>query len=310
MRVEVRIKNHRSCVLDQGPEIDEYWTMMNEIREIAKCTKLAKFAKLTQVGAYATSGFDASAVPIRACVFVAGFFAATISLPCAGAARLQDLKPAMKVGNFAVRHLLLDADQQVLGAEFFHRQSGAQVFVLQYESVPQVFQWVDTPPFDDRGLPHSLEHLLAGKGSTGRSSYLLENMLLGIEANATFYDYTMYPLLSRSGLDNFFRLFSAKLRALLAPDFSDAEAEREFYHFAVQRDPNGKLSLIEKGSVYNEMVNTNHRHDHFFAIYRMVLGEKNPLGYSWGGDPNAMRTGESAKIVFSQVICRASASPT
>src|SRR5258708_18873461 len=47
---------------------------------------------------------------------------------------------------------------------------------LQLEGVPQVLTWNDTPVDSNRGLAHSLEHLLLTKGTKGRYFTLLEGM--------------------------------------------------------------------------------------------------------------------------------------
>ena len=41
--------------------------------------------------------------------------------------------------------------------------AGTPVYLLQIETVPQAFMWVDTPPDSNAGVAHALEHMLAAK---------------------------------------------------------------------------------------------------------------------------------------------------
>src|SRR5690242_7648494 len=78
---------------------------------------------------------------------------------------LATLKKDQRVSDFRVANLYSDIDGRIVGAKFWHGPSGAPVFLLQIETVPQAYMWVDTPVDSDRGLPHALEHLLADKGT-------------------------------------------------------------------------------------------------------------------------------------------------
>src|SRR5205807_944418 len=171
------------------------------------------------------------------------------------------------------------------------RATGAPVFVLQIETVPQAFMWVDTPVSSGSGLPHSLEHLLSGKGTKGRYVSLLRDMRLSQSAAATWRDFNFYSFSSGSGMNGFFELFRAWLQALYHPDFTDAEAEREFYHFGVTTDTKTKSNaLIEGGSVYNERLTGQGEEDCYFELHRRALGPDNPLGANIGGSANEMRS--------------------
>src|SRR5579859_6711000 len=80
---------------------------------------------------------------------------------------LSRLKKDQKFGSLLVQNLYTDSDGKIVGAKFLHVSTGAPVFLLQLETVPQVFTWIDTPVDSNQGLPHSLEHLLI-KGTKGR----------------------------------------------------------------------------------------------------------------------------------------------
>src|ERR1700694_4267175 len=114
------------------------------------------------------------------------WFSVFISLSVnAPANDLSALKNHQEVADFRVTNLYSDREGQIVGAKFQHIPTGAPVFLLQIETVPQAFIWVDTPIDSDNGLPHSLEHLLAGKGTKGRYFELLRRMNFGQIAAAT-----------------------------------------------------------------------------------------------------------------------------
>ncbi len=211
-------------------------------------------------------------------------------------ADLTSLKSNERLADFRVDHLYSDSDGRIVGAKFFHVPTGAPVFLLQLETAPQLFTWVDSPVDSNRGLPHALEHLLALKGVKGRYLNLLKGMRLSAGGAATSRDNVYYGLSSASGRDSFFEQLHALLDALYRPDFIDIEAEREFYHFAVVSDKAGQKTLIETGTVYNEMLSTQYRYDYIYELSKRVLGEHNPLAFDSSGTPDAMRTVTPSEI--------------
>jgi len=113
---------------------------------------------------------------------------------------LARLKQGQIVAGFSVAHLYSDNTGKIVGAKFWHRPTGAPVFLLQIETAPQVFTWIDAPPSSDEGLPHALEHLLAGKGIKGRYFSLLRTMRFAQSEAATTRDFNLYGLASGTGL--------------------------------------------------------------------------------------------------------------
>jgi hypothetical protein len=204
---------------------------------------------------------------------------------------LAALKEDQRISDFRVANLYSDIDGRIVGAKLWHRPSGAPVFLLQIETVPQAYMWVDTPVDSDRGLPHALEHLLADKGTKGRYFTLLSEMRLSLSAAASWRDFNFYSFSSGSGIDGFFELLHAWLDALYHPDFTDAEAEREFYHFNIATDPNTKIRrLTEGGSVYNEQQANQGEEACYHDLDKLVLGSENPLAANIGGAPDQMRS--------------------
>jgi Zn-dependent M16 (insulinase) family peptidase len=199
------------------------------------------------------------------------------------------LKKEEVLEGFQVINLYGDQDGTPVGAKLRHIRTGAPVYLLQIETVPQAFMWVDTPDLSNRGLPHALEHLLVGKGTKGRYLERLEALRRGKMTAVTWWDFTYYETSAETKAD-FFDLFHAWLDALYRPDFSDLEAEREFYHFAIKTDPNTQeKTLVEQGSVYNEMQAQQHVNDYYDAAFMQALGDQNPFSFFSGGVPDEMR---------------------
>lgn len=210
---------------------------------------------------------------------------------CQGSSRdLAGLKKNEVVSGLRVTNLYADSRGQVVGAKFSDTRCGAPIYLLQIETVPQAFMWVDTPAHSNAGLAHSLEHLLGGKGTKGRYISLLTEMRLSRRAAATTDDFNLYSFSSGSGLEGFFEQFHAWLDALYKADFTDLEAEREFYHFGISVDPGTQTkTLVEKGSVYDEMQTGQGIYTYYFELNRRVLGDNNPFGFYSSGLPEEMR---------------------
>lgn len=206
------------------------------------------------------------------------------------AGQLAGLKKDQKIADFRVANVYSDGDGSIVGAKFFHIPTGSTIFLLQIETVPQVFMWIDEPSDSDKGLAHSLEHLVYGKGIKGRYARLLTDMKLGSNSAFTAFYYNAYHFYSGGSTDDLLEQLHAWMDTLFRPDFSDVEAEREFYNFGETLDPKtGKRTLVEKGTVYNEMNAQPGISAYYFALRKQVYGKQNPLGFNSGGVPEAMR---------------------
>lgn len=206
--------------------------------------------------------------------------------------QLDQLKKGDLVEGFRVDALFLNDADKPLGARFIHRRSGFTLDYLQLESVPQGYTWVNSIPVGDQGEPHTQEHLLLGKGTTGRAFAGLDTMWLSTSSAFTQQWRTSYHFSTSAGKDVFFDLFAAELNALLHPNYSDEEIRREVRSFGVTQNPDGTLRLEEKGSVYNEMTSSsaNRYRVLFTTIGHLVYGKAHPLAYNSGGEPSGIRT--------------------
>lgn len=205
---------------------------------------------------------------------------------------LEKLEKNQRVGDFTTEALYENEIGQVMGARFRHASTGFVLDFLRIQSVPQAFTWVNTAPVSDQGEPHTLEHLLLGKGNKGRYVASLEEMSLGSSSAFTQRLRTCYHFHTSSGTDVFFDLFEKKLDAMINPDFSDEEIRREVRNMGIAVDPvDGALSLEEKGTVYNEMVSSFERTwaNMYYEMGRLLYGVGHPIAYSSGGHPDAIR---------------------
>ena len=219
-------------------------------------------------------------------------FLATAVTIDAAETKLGQLTKGEVVDGFRVEALYLNDSGQPIGARFIHRRSGFTLDYLQIESVPQGLTWVNSIPVGDQGEPHTQEHLLVGKGTTGRAFAGLDTMWLSTSTAFTAQWRTVYHFSTGASKDVFFDLLSAQLNALLHPNYTDEEIRREVRSFGVTDNPDGTLRLEEKGSVYNEMTSssTNRYRVLFRTMGQLVYGAEHPLALNSGGEPSGIRT--------------------
>jgi Zn-dependent M16 (insulinase) family peptidase len=227
---------------------------------------------------------------VAAAVLFLSILAMTISVDAD--VRLAALKQNESVSGFRVAAVYLNDADQPMGARFVHRRTGFTFDLLQIESVPQGYTWVRSIPVSDQGEPHTQEHLLLGKGTTGRAFASLDTVWLSGSTGFTQQWRTNYPFNTAGGPDVFFNLFARQLDALLHPNYTDEEIRREVRNFGVSENPDHTLHLEEKGSVYNEMSSSSSSPFSvlFRALDQSVYGKEHPLSYNSGGEPSGIRT--------------------
>ncbi|MFL6257485.1 MAG: M16 family metallopeptidase [Pyrinomonadaceae bacterium] len=208
------------------------------------------------------------------------------------AVSLDALAEGKTVGGFRAEAVYLNDSDKPFGARLRHTKTGFTLDYLQIQSVPQVFMWVNSFPVSEHGEPHTQEHLLLGKGNVGRTHAGLESMSLAGSSAFTQQWRTCYHFHTAAGPEVFYKLFESQLDALLHPDYTDEEIRREVSHWGVSENPADKrLSLEEKGTVYQEMRTTYDRPISrlFRAENQMVYGADHPLAMSSGGWPDSIR---------------------
>ena len=228
-------------------------------------------------------------------------FAALALATTAQAAPTADfttLKAGDRHHRFEATAIYLDAADRAMGARFVHRPTGFQLDLLQIESVPQAFTWVKTFATSDQGEPHTQEHLLLLRGLRGRTLATKDAMSLITSSAYTETWRTSYFFNTAAGVDTFFDYFAEQQRAMLHPDYSDAEIRLEVRNFGVTTNADGSLRLEEKGTVYNEMVASMATGDAqaWRAQNHALYGTRHPLSYNQGGEPAGIRTMTPADI--------------
>lgn len=203
------------------------------------------------------------------------------------------------IADFRVEAVYESGNQEALGARFRHLPSGFVLDFLRIQSVPQAFMWVNSHPVSDQGEPHTLEHLLLGKGNKGRYVASLETMSLGSSSAFTMQLRTCYHFNTTAGSEVFFNLFKEKLDAMINPNFTDEEIRREVANMGISTNQETQeLFLEEKGTVYNEMVSTfeNPYANLYLYLNKAIYGDSHPISFSAGGTPAAIRTMVPADI--------------
>jgi Zn-dependent M16 (insulinase) family peptidase len=207
--------------------------------------------------------------------------------PAAGSDWLARLKEGDVRHGFTVRAAFTGVSSARIGVRLGHR-TGLQLDAFVFPSVPQASVQVRTPPVSDRGEPHTLEHLTVGKGRMGKLLGTLQQMRLVTGSAGTYPDVTMYQIRTPIGRDGFYEMLEHYLETLVRPDFTDEEVRREVANLEVVQAEDGRLSLAERGTVYNEVV-AQSRARIWWQLQKMVFREPHPLSFSAGGLPEGLR---------------------
>ena len=201
--------------------------------------------------------------------------------------------PGEAIDGFTVRSV--DPVPEVRGRAYRidHRASGARILHVHCDDPENLFSInFPTPPPDDTGLPHILEHVvLAGsKRFPVREPFFeMLKMSMATFINAmTAPDCTYYPVASNTRKD-LFNLAEVYFDAVFHPLLTEDSFKREGHHLAPADpdDPSGALSVT--GIVYNEMKGA-----YSSPLARLHRGAMRKLlpdtiyGRSSGGEPEAI----------------------
>ena len=170
-----------------------------------------------------------------------------------------------------------------------HTGSGARVMVVSNEDDNKVFNIAfRTPPADDTGLPHILEHsvLCGSKKFPVKDPFVeLAKGSLNTFLNAmTYPDKTLYPVASCNDKD-FKNLMEVYLDAVLYPNiYNDPRIlQQEGWHYEMEA-LDGDITY--NGVVYNEMKGASSSPEQvLFRQIQAVLFPEHPYGCDSGGDP-------------------------
>ncbi|MCC8164623.1 MAG: insulinase family protein [Planctomycetes bacterium] len=174
-------------------------------------------------------------------------------------------------------------------AEFRHDASGARLFHLAADDPENLFSVAfRTPPPDDTGLPHILEHtvLCGSRRYPVKDPFveLLKTSLATFLNAFTYPDRTVYPCSSMNPKD-FHNLMRVYADAVFFPNITEDHFRQEGHH--LEFTPDG--SLITKGVVYNEMRGVYSDPDGILDRHvQRLLFDSNAYGRDFGGDPKAI----------------------
>lgn len=173
---------------------------------------------------------------------------------------------------------------------FFHAQSGARLFYLKNTDENKVFNVAfKTPPSDDCGTPHILEHtvLCGSRKYEAKDPFneLAKGSLNTFLNAMTYADKTMYPVASCNEKD-FYNLMDVYLDAVFFPKIYEKKEifQQEGWRYLLKED-----TLDITGVVYNEMKGALADPESQLSglIAKALFGEST-YGFESGGDPKAI----------------------
>ncbi len=178
------------------------------------------------------------------------------------------------------------------GAE--HLRSGARLLHLHAADPENLFAvGFRTPPPDDSGLPHILEHtvLCGSRRYPVKDPFveLLRTSLATFLNAMTYPDRTIYPCASMNEKD-FFNLAGVYCDAVFHPRLSRDHFRQEGWHLAFADPPDPAGRLLVRGVVYNEMKGVYSDLDGIIDRELMKnLFPANAYGRDYGGNPAAIQ---------------------
>ena len=169
----------------------------------------------------------------------------------------NSLQPGQQLNGFQVKAVVPLKDLQMVAYQIEHLATGAKMLNLYNDDAENLFSVsFPTPPPDDSGVPHILEHsVLSGSHKYPLRDPFFEMLKM---SPATFinamtgYDCTYYPVSSKLKQD-LFNLAEVYFDAVFHPLLSENTFKREGHHLAPVEPHNPLGALKVNGIVYNEM---------------------------------------------------------
>ncbi len=179
-----------------------------------------------------------------------------------------------------------------VGTVLEHKKTGARVFLVSNDDTNKVFYiGFRTPPSDDTGVPHILEHsVLCGSEKFPVKDPFVELVKgsLNTFLNAmTYPDKTVYPIASCNDKD-FQNLMDVYMDAVLHPNIYHEEKifMQEGWHYELESED---APVIYNGVVYNEMKGAFSSPESVLDRYtQKMLFPDTCYGYESGGDPKSV----------------------
>jgi Zn-dependent M16 (insulinase) family peptidase len=195
--------------------------------------------------------------------------------------------PGQQTDGFTVTRVETVPEFRCIAYELEHRGSGARILHLHNEDSENLFSITfPTPPPDDTGVPHIIEHSVLGgsrKYSVKDPFFEMIKCSMATFINAmTGSDYTVYPVASNVKRD-FYNLADVYWDAVFHPTLSYTTFQREAHHLEFERKGDLGSDLRIKGIVYNEMKGA--RSGPESIVLDLIEKRLWPDGKDSGGDP-------------------------
>jgi len=196
----------------------------------------------------------------------------------------------LHVGDTLHGFTLIGVDDQSeyrgTGYRFCHDATGLDLYHLNCDDSENLFSFAfKTPPFDDTGVPHIIEHSVL----SGSARYPVKDPFLALMRGSmntflnamTYPDKTVYPAASPVAKD-YFNLMAVYGDAVFFPTLSEDVFRQEGHR--LEADEEGRYGVT--GIVFNEMKGAYSNHDSIVGewSYRSLFPDT-PYHYDSGGDP-------------------------
>lgn len=200
-----------------------------------------------------------------------------------------------QVHGFTVEQVTALPGLRMTALLFRHRRSGARLLHLAAHDPENLFSVAfKTPPTDDSGLPHILEHtVLCGSAKypvKDPFNELLKTSLATFLNAMTYPDKTVYPCASMNKKD-FLNIARVYCDAVFRPLLTEEHFKQEGHHFDFDKSGDVDSALTVKGIVYNEMKGA------YASLNGVIEREEarsvlpdNAYGLDSGGDPDAIES--------------------
>ncbi len=204
--------------------------------------------------------------------------------------RQDSIQVGGRIDGFVVKRITPMEKLRGTAYELAHEASGARILHLHNTDAENLFSVTfPTPPPDDTGVPHILEHsVLAGSRRYRVKDPFFEMVKCSMATfiNAmTGSDYTVYPVASNVRQD-FFNLAEVYWDAVFHPLLTESTFQREGHHLEFAKAGDISSDLIIKGIVYNEMKGARSAPEaKVYDLIEKKLWPDTPYGKDSGGDP-------------------------
>jgi len=205
------------------------------------------------------------------------------------------LQPGDLLHGFKVVKVEEVPDVRSTAIELEHEKSGARLLHLLADDPENLFAVAfRTPPPDDTGLPHILEHtvLCGSQKFPVKDPFveLLKTSLASFLNAMTYPDKTVYPCASLNKND-YFNLARVYCDAAFKPLITRMHFKQEGHHYEFKNPGDITSELTVNGIVYNEMKGAYSNLDGVIDREEMRrICPDNAYGLDSGGDPDVIPT--------------------